>query len=107
MNRLGWLVKAAWVLAAVAALAFHLYAVYFTTAKDSVVVMGWAMIVLTFPLGLLPMFACGLAAQVSDGAANDVVVWLLMAATGFFQWFWLVPRMFRWGKSRILASRRS
>jgi hypothetical protein len=107
MNRLGSLVKVAWFLAAIAALAFHLYVVFFHTAKDSGVVMVWAMIVLTFPLGLLPMFAYGFAAQVSDGAANDLVLWLLMAATGFFQWFWLVPRVFRWVKSRIFASRSS
>lgn len=69
--------------------------------------MGWAMIVLTFPLGLPPMFAYGFVAQVSNGAANDLVLWVSMAATGFFQWFWPMPRVFRWGKSRILGSRRS
>jgi hypothetical protein len=99
-------VKVVWILAAIAVLAFHLWAVYCTTATDSQIVLGWAMIVLTFPLGLLPMFACGFVAQITEGASNDILLWLLMASVGFFQWFWLVPRAFRWSKLRIFPSQR-
>jgi hypothetical protein len=107
------LAKAVWILAAVAVLTFHLWTVSFTTARDSHIVLAWAMIVLTFPLGMLTLFAYGFLAMVNNGSANDVVAWLLMASVGYFQWFWLIPRVlrliariFRGSKLRILVNRR-
>ncbi|CAG0980040.1 hypothetical protein MYXO_01802 [Myxococcaceae bacterium] len=106
MNRFISLVKAAWILAVVAALVFHLQ----SSAKDSFVVFYWSLVVLTFPLGLLPFFAWGLLVGeglVASTTLSTALAVLVMTSVGFFQWFWLVPRVFRWGKSRILASRSS
>jgi hypothetical protein len=100
MRRRSSLVRSAWVLAAIAALAFHLHAVYFTGATDSYVVLGWAMILLTFPLGFLAMLAYGFVAQLAKSATSDVALWILMAAAGYFQWFWAVPRVIEWKKLR-------
>jgi hypothetical protein len=112
MNRFISLVKAAWILAAVAALVFHLQ----SSAKDSYVVFYWSLMVLTFPLGPLPLLAYGwvvtdglVTPSTSDagGLFETLMLWLVMTSVGFFQWFWLVPRVFRWVRSRIFAGRSS
>jgi hypothetical protein len=99
------LVKGCWLLALFATLAFHLHAVFLTQADDSHIFFGWSLVLLTFPLGLVPMLTYGFLAQSTGGATNDIVLWLLMAAVGCFQWFWLIPRLVNWVKRRLFATR--
>lgn len=105
MSRAASIAKAAWLLLAAAALAFHVYAVLFTAAADSHIVFGWAMMVLTFPLGLLPLFGYGLLSQMTGGEASQaggllgvLCLWLIMTTVGFFQWFWLLPKALDWAR---------
>jgi len=109
MSRAVSLVKAAWILAALAAFAFHLYASWFTTAQDSYIVLTCTLAVLAFPLGLLPLFAYGLLVVgdvIAPSTLGAALALLLMALFGFIQWFWLIPRLVRWGRFRLLAVRR-
>lgn len=87
---------ALWLAACVALLVAYLA----SPASDIHVVFGYGMAVLTFPCGLLVMWAWGgllwtlhhqLALDLPRSA--DVVLWLLLVAVGAWQWFGLFPTL--------------
>ena len=70
----------------------------------------WEMLFLTFPLGYMGGVLVGslFAALMEIGLeiplaiiqyGSIFLVWLVMTAIGFFQWFICLPKLFTWGKS--------
>lgn len=93
--KIAWLVACAVILAGV---------VTFKGDGETERLLSWAMLVLSFPLGLLGIpliiFTGFLAQMISPLGTliqiNDyVMVWFWFFVLGFVQWFWLVPGVVR------------
>jgi len=95
-----WLLRLLWLGLCVAVLVWALNA---APATEAHVAHGWAMVVLTFPIGLFGLFAVGAAAYLSltllslelSGPSGLVLLWSVMTALGYIQWFVLVPEILR------------
>ena len=97
-----WILRIGWTLSCV--LVYVLFPVvhdYCDSSPDIGCSLNWlqnGMALLSFPSGLaFGAVACGRAFPC--GGEYDLyhafLYWLGMFVTGYFQWFWLVPRMFK------------
>lgn len=102
---------AVWLVLCCAVLIFTLYAYAPGPQSDAGVVFAGAMSALTFPSGLLVTGAIAILAIINDGnlptPINDTppwigftVLWFLFCTLGYFQWFKLIPWL--WRKLRAL-----
>ena len=92
------LARGAWLAACLAVLVWF----FASPATDVDVAVGWFLLLLTFPVGLLVMWAWGGAfwalhswAGVDPGREWTVLLWLIAVVAGYWQWFHLVPRLVR------------
>jgi hypothetical protein len=99
---LGRFISIVWLSVCVANLAYDLWPGNISE-PDIAIAFGWTMIILTFPIGY------GLGALIgflslllykSWGITiprlyADLIVWTLFVPAGYFQWFVLVPWLFR------------
>jgi len=75
---------------------------------DMPIAFVWFMMILTFPLGLAGVLLAGLGwpvlVQAAGGAyvpfRDELPIWLLSFLLGYWQWFVLLPRGFRYIMSR-------
>ena len=99
-------IQAAWLLLSALALGWWWYLEARAPNSDAEVVLAVVVNILSFPLGLVTNAIFGwavLGLQETTGhtwnhqtaLASSVLYWAAMATTGFFQWFWLVPRLTR------------
>lgn len=92
-------VRAFWVVAGMLCLAWSAT----SEAPDAFIAVGWALIALTFPAGGLVFVLFGFLAVGSRGWVADplpgrwgmVVLGLVMLAAGYWQWFVLIPRIWK------------
>lgn len=76
--------------------------------KDGIIILGFAMIALSFPLGVLLNAIVGmvfmlldrLTVSIPDTWPVFVVVWLAFSIAGYWQWFVLVPFLVTKARSR-------
>lgn len=101
-----------WILACVAALLVS-FSKYDGTAQNDIgIFLVWAMLALTFPIGILvaAIFAALVVVQEEFGVrtvdwiqssyVGFAVLWLTFVAAGYWQWFYFVPVLWsRWRKS--------
>lgn len=89
-------VRGAWLVACGAVLAWF----FLSEAKDIYIPVGYALLLLTFPIGLVAMGAFGGLVWAlhrwfayDSPSALTVLLWLTMMAAGYWQWFHLGPRL--------------
>ena len=103
-----WL-KLAWVLIAFAALVASLILFDGRPNSDADILLGYAMLALSFPMGMLMAATLSVLARMLVEAGGYVfttsylaliVEWLVFFIVGYLQWFVLVPRVWRWWETR-------
>ena len=107
-----WL-KLAWVLIAIAALVASLLLFDGRTNSDVDILLGYAMLALSFPLGMVLAAMLSVFARLlfeTEGFVFTtsylwlIVEWLLLFVVGYLQWFTLLPWLWRKWKSRRAGS---
>ncbi len=80
-----------WIALTILALCIAL-ALFGTEKKDADIVLAYAMVVLSFPVGFFigPMIGSALS---WDGFGSLMIYWLVNAIFGYLQWFVIVPRL--------------
>jgi len=111
-----WL-KIAWVLIAFAILAICLVLHDERPNSDADVLLGYAMLTLSFPIGVALAAGIGLLGRLlfeamgyvfTTSYASMVIVWLVFFVAGYLQWFVFVPKLLgRRRASRTSANVRS
>ena len=97
---------AGWLTACCVVLVFTLYAYSPGPQSDAGVLFAGAMSVLTFPSGLLISGGIAALAVLGDGNLPEplgnlppsvglLVLWLVFCMVGYFQWFRLIPWLWR------------
>ena len=68
---------------------------WIVSGGDGGIVIAWGMVVLTFPSGLLVILLAASATMhmTMSLPGLDLILWLLVASVGYFQWFVMVPWM--------------
>lgn len=98
-----------WVLGSLLALLVSLVAYDGKPNSDADLLLGYAMLTLSFPLGLVLAAGLSLLAQVAHAAtgyvfqtsyASIVVTWLVFFVAGYMQWFVLLPWLWRKRKAK-------
>lgn len=99
-------VRAIWTCACLTALAIALVAFGRAGNEDIDLLLAWVMLALSFPAGVLCALFYGvvlfvlssfLEIQIGSGRTAMVVTWFGLFATGYAQWFYLVPYLWtRW-----------
>ena len=98
-----------WGLGAFLALLVSLVAYDGKPNSDADLLLGYAMLTLSFPLGLVLAAASSLLGQIVYAAtghifttsyASLVVTWLVFFIAGYLQWFVLLPWLWRKWKAR-------
>jgi hypothetical protein len=101
-----------WASLAVATLAWSLYIFRYVDSRpnsDAEAVLYGLMTLLTFPAGPLVVMSVGAVFWAIDAPAASVTlprliaVWAVMVLGGYFQWFHLVPWIFRTAKAKYAA----
>ena len=90
------IIKALWIGAAVFVLFVTLYGFDGKQNSDIEVLLGWYMLALSFPSGLLvPLVNMalydGLSITVETSYLEIVLIWIGFFALGYLQWFKLLP----------------
>lgn len=102
-----------WVLGAFIALLVSLAAYDGKPNSDADMLLGYTMLTLTFPLGLVLAAALSLLGQIAYATtgyvfttsyASIAVTWLVFFVAGYLQWFVLVPWLWRKWKGRQARS---
>ena len=103
-----WL-KLAWVLLAFAVLATCLVLHDGRPNSDADVLLGYAMLTLTIPIGAALAAGLGLLGRLlfetmgfvfTTSYASLAVVWLVFFVAGYLQWFVFVPKLLGWRRAR-------
>jgi len=100
------IIKALWIGAAVIVLSTTLYGFDGKPNSDIEVLLGWCMLALSFPGGLLvPLVSValydGLSITIKTSYLEIVFVWIGFFALGYLQWFKLLPYLFeKWRKRK-------
>lgn len=103
-----WL-RLAWVLLACAVLAASLLLYDGRPNSDADVLLGYAMLTLSFPIGAALAAGIGILGRVlfetmgyvfTTSYASMVVVWLVFFVAGYLQWFVFVPKLLGWLHAR-------
>lgn len=103
-----WL-KLAWVLIAFATLVASLLLYDGQPNSDADILLGYAMLALSFPLGMVLAAALSVLARLLFEAEGYVfttsylsliVEWLALFIVGYLQWFVLVLRTWKWWAAR-------
>jgi hypothetical protein len=98
-----------WVLGALLALLASLIAYDGKPNSDADLLLGYAMLTLSFPFGLIAAAAFSLLGQIAYATNGYVfttsyvsiaVTWLVFFGVGYFQWFVLLPWLWRKWKAR-------
>jgi hypothetical protein len=98
-----------WTLCAFLVLLVTLVAYDGTPNSDAEILLGYAMLALSFPSGLIIAIAYGLLGRViyavsghvfTTSYASIIVVWLIFSIAGYLQWFVLLPLLWRRLKAR-------
>jgi len=105
MNRTLWrIVKWAWILLAVLLLLFTMMLFDGSPKSDAEIVLGYGLLVLTFPSGLLLSIAEGFVGRAAFNFMGLVATtsylslgatWLMYTVLGYLQWFVFVPWVIR------------
>jgi len=94
--------KAGWIGLGVVILGFAFYLFDGKPNSDIAMFLGWAMLVHSFPVGLIvSLLFAGISYLLYNSFSVDVkvgylyllVVWLVFFAAGYFQWFKLLPSL--------------
>lgn len=103
-------VKTIWVALSIAILVagIFLYVSGNEADKEGIIILGFAMITLSFPLGILLNAIVGMvfmlldrfSVSIPDTWAVFVVVWLAFSIVGYWQWFVVVPFLATKARSR-------
>ena len=102
-----------WVLGAFLALLASLLAYDGKPNSDADLLLGYAMLTLSFPLGLVLAAALSLLGQIAyaitgyvftTSYASIAVTWLLFFIAGYLQWFVLLPWLWRKWKAKRTGS---
>lgn len=102
-----------WMLGAFVVLLASLSAYDGKPNSDADLLLGYAMLALSFPLGLAIAVALGLLGKVAYATTGYVfttsymsiaVTWLVFFAAGYLQWFVLLPWLWRKWKARRAQS---
>jgi hypothetical protein len=98
-------IRVLWCLLALCPLGWEAYALIFNLPSDAIVVFFFAMGVISFPAGLLPLYGHSLVAPISTtslgGVVELLVIWSLITVAGYFQWFVLLPGLIRSIRERV------
>lgn len=103
------LLKWLWVLSALLALLASLAAYDGEPNSDADLLLGYAMLTLSFPLGLIVAASFSILGQVAYATTGYVfttsyvsitVTWLIFFVAGYVQWFVLLPWLCRKWKAR-------
>lgn len=98
-----------WVLGSLLALVVSLAAYDGKPNSDADLLLGYAMLTLSFPLGLVLAAALSLLGQIAYATtgyvfttsyASIAVTWLVFFVAGYLQWFVLLPWLWRKWKVR-------
>ncbi len=94
----------AWVLLSVGLLVFALVTFDRGANKDVDILLDWAMMALSFPISVLFSMVAGailfglnaaFAIELESGRPAMFVSWLGFFVSGYFQWFYLVPMLWK------------
>lgn len=87
-----------WIVLTILALCIAL-AMFGTGKKDADIVLAYAMVVLSFPVGFFigPMIGSALS---WDGFGSLVIYWVVNAIFGYLQWFVVLPHLISAFRSR-------
>jgi hypothetical protein len=108
------LTKVAWLIAAATVYAATLAAFDGKPNSDAEDLLGWGMLVLSFPASILYAAAFSLMAEwllsqfgtvVSTSYTSMTVSWMAMLALGYVQWFVLMPKLIRKWKAGRTSGR--
>lgn len=98
-----------WVLLAFAVLAASLLLYDGRPNSDADILLGYAMLTLSFPIGAALAAGLGFLGRVlfetmgyvfTTSYASMAVVWLVFFIAGYLQWFVFVPKMLDWRRAR-------
>jgi hypothetical protein len=102
-----------WMLGALLPLIASLIAYDGKPNSDADLLLAYAMLALSFPLGLVIAAAASLLGQIAytmagyvftTSYASIIVTWLVFLAAGYVQWFLLLPWLWRKWKARQARS---
>lgn len=102
-------VKCAWVLTAIVVLVVSLLLFDGRPNSDVEILLGYAMLVLSFPLGVVSEVVLGVAARALFEIEGYIFTvsyfmlfaeWLVLFIVGYLQWFVFLPRIWIWCKRR-------
>ena len=107
-----------WSLACVAVLLITIIKHDGAAESDIGIFLAWAMLTLTFPIGLLvaALFAALVIAQeelgiqtvgwIQSSYVDLALLWFVFVVAGYWQWFYLVPKLWnRWCKPSAVSKR--
>jgi len=103
------LIRALWIISCLGALGVSLVYADVESGRDIDVFLIWVMLILSFPLGFLVVITYGALSfffysqfgwEFSIVTSYDMylyltVLWLIFVLIGYFQWFYLVPYLYR------------
>ena|SRR5688572_14424166 len=101
--------KLIWITLSVIVLLVTLYSFNGKPNSDIEIFLGWSMLVLAFPTSLLVALLFAGIAMAADSLYSIaiptsyfslLVSWIFLFATGYWQWFVLVPRLWQKWKYR-------
>lgn len=97
--------RAAWIGIAVVALLVTLYGFDGKTSSDIWIVLTWSMLVLSFPASLVVSLArMVLPIAIETSYVSLAIEWAAYFVLGYWQWFVLLPWLWRKWKTRRMAS---
>ena len=104
-----WL-KSAWVLVAASVLVASLLLYDGKPNSDAEILLGYAMLALSFPLGVALTAGLSFFARIlfettgyifTTSYVSMFAAWLMLFIVGYLQWFVLLPRLWRKRKRRL------
>jgi hypothetical protein len=106
--------RLAWLTLCLAAFALYTATYNQTTHRDNDIVLAYIFFALGFPASLLAAWAIGGIAYTAfhlfgltvlpNGRAGMLVTSVLLVLAGYVQWFILLPRLWRWVRTRLHRS---
>ena len=110
LNQMKFFLKFIWLLLSVLVLVLSLYFFEVKQSQDSEIFLIYAMLVLSFPLGLLASLILSLYSFLNGAIAGIsilvlVLEWLMFLLFGWIQWFVLIPKAIHFVKKFRKESR--